>query len=289
LVRQQNWPTRHEQVRREATTELLEIDVAAGCARIERPCLARWHASIPNQQLDWVWHYSPDCAGPSGESERMAGGRSDRGFSARTLWLGGIVIALLAATIVSGLATVQAIRPLPLKTWAQHDLTQTTDGIPGAITIDAAGAGQLVSAPDGSPKTGSEPVAARYEAMAALGRVVAARREPVAVADPAAGEVDAALGSYPRLEPSDVEIAGLGAIMATATAAQELAADLTPPRVSAQMAGVGSPPSALPSEAPFKPTVVSSSRSEPKELTHPCVEAVACGLERELARRRVGH
>jgi hypothetical protein len=229
------------------------------------------HASIAKQQLDWVWHYSPDCAGPPGESERIADGPSDRGFSARTLWLGGIAFALFAAAVISALATVQSSRPLPFETWARRDLMQPTEGIPGAMPIDAPGFGQVVSGPDGAPMAGSGPVAALYEAIAALAGVVAARPEP-AVADPEPGEVDAALDSYPRLEPSDIEIAGLGAILASATAAQELAADLPSPRVSAPIAGVGSPAERLLPEPPrtvFKPRLVSSSRGEPEELAHP--------------------
>jgi hypothetical protein len=267
LVRQQNWPATHEQDRRKAATELLKSDVAASRAHIEGPRFARLHASIARRQLDWIWHYSPDCAGPPGESERIAGGPADTGFSARTLWLGGIAFALLAAAIISGLATIQASRPLPFETWARGDLMPTTDSIPGAMTNDALGPGRLVSGPDGSPKDGSGPTAALYEAVAALAGVVAARLEPAAVADPEAGDVDAALGSYPRLEPSDVEIAGLGAILATATAAEELAADLPSSRVSTPMAGA--PAERLRPEAPFKPTLVSSLRSEPTELTHP--------------------
>jgi hypothetical protein len=239
LACQQNRPTTHEQNRREATTELLENDVAASHARIERSRFARWPASIARQQLDWAWQHSSDCAGPPGEGERIADGSADRGFSARTLWLGGIAFALVAAAIISGLATVQVSRPLPFETWARRDLMQTTEGVPGAMTTDALGRGQLVSGP--APMAGSGPDAALYEGITGLAGMVAARLEPAAVADPESGEVDAVLGSYPRLESSDIEIAGLGAILTSATAAEELAADLLSPRVSAPMAGVGIP------------------------------------------------
>jgi hypothetical protein len=51
LARQQNWPATHEQDRHEAAPELLENDVAAGRALIERPRFARLQASIANQQF----------------------------------------------------------------------------------------------------------------------------------------------------------------------------------------------------------------------------------------------
>ena len=61
LTRQQNWLKTHEQDR-EATTELLENDLAAGRALIEGPRFARWDASIAKQQLDWPCQYRPDGA-----------------------------------------------------------------------------------------------------------------------------------------------------------------------------------------------------------------------------------
>jgi hypothetical protein len=159
LARQQNWVIAHEQDR-EATTELLENDVAGGRALIEGPRFARWDASIAKQQLDWPCQHCADGAGPPGESERMADGPADRGVSARTLWLGGIVFAVLVAAIVSGLAAVQAIRPLPFEIWAQRNLIQITDGILGAMTTNAQDPDQLVRGPEGAPNSGSGPVAA---------------------------------------------------------------------------------------------------------------------------------
>ena len=90
----------------------------------------------------------------------MADGPADRGVSARTLWLGGITFAVLAAAIVSGLATVQAIRPLLFEIWAQRNLIQITDGIPGAMTTNAQDPDQLVRGPEAAPNAGPGLVAA---------------------------------------------------------------------------------------------------------------------------------
>ena len=175
LARQQNnWLTTHEQDR-EATTELLENDVAAGRELIEGPRFAKvGNASIAKQQLDGPCQHRPDDEGSSGENERMADGPADRGASAHTLWLGGIAFAVLAAAIVSGLATVQAIRPLPFEIWAQRNLIQITDGIPGAT--NAQDADQLVRGPEGAPNAGSGPVPAP-ETFIQLHEALTAARE----------------------------------------------------------------------------------------------------------------
>ena len=149
LARQQNnWLTTHEQDR-EATTELLENHVAAGRVLIEGPRFPRWDASIAKQQLDWPCQHCSDGPGLPGESERMADGPADRGVSARTLLLGGIAFAVLAAAIISWLTAVEAIRPLPFEIWAQHDLIQSTDGIPGAT--NAQDPDQLARGPEAAP------------------------------------------------------------------------------------------------------------------------------------------
>ena len=212
LVHEQNWPARHERDRHDAATELLEHDVAAGRSRIERPGFARFNASIAKQQLDWAWQHSPACAGPPGESERIADGPADRGFSARTWWLGGIAFALLATGMISAVATVQSSRPLPFETWARDDLMQHADLMPGATSTNAMLARQSAGAPEGA--------------------LMVAPTLP----DHEPGEVDAALG---RLERSDVVIAGLGPILASAAAAERLAADLRLPAVSVPTPKVG--------------------------------------------------
>jgi predicted nucleic acid-binding Zn-ribbon protein len=184
LARQQNWLTTHEQDR-EATTELLKNDVAAGRALIEGPRFARSDASIAKQQLDWPCQHRPDDEGPPGESERMADGPADRDVSARTLRLGGIAFAVLSAAIVSGLATVQAIRPLPFEIWAQRNLIQITDGIPGATTTNAQNPDQLVRGPEGAPNAGSGPVAARNSFIQLHEALMAARERLEELSDAA--------------------------------------------------------------------------------------------------------
>jgi hypothetical protein len=244
LARQQNWPATHEYNRHKAATELLANDVAAGRARIERPHFAKFNASIAKQQLDWAWHHSPDCAGPPDESERIADGPADGGFSARTLWLGGIAFALLAAGMISAVATFQSSRPLPFETWAWDDLMQRAEVMPGATSANAMVARQLAGA-----------------------RVVA-----TTVPDHEPGEVDAALGSHARLERSDIVIAGLGPILASAAAAERLAADLRLPPVSVPTAKVGTGAERVLHEPPrpvFIPMLVSLSRGELDEPARP--------------------
>ena len=179
LTREQDWPARHEGDRQAAGIGSLENDVAARGAPIEGPCFARLHASIAERKLDWAWQNGLDTAKLSGESEQPEARRADTGISARAVWLGGIACALLAAGIISALATFQSNRPLPFETWARRDLMQRTDGMPGRTAAEGE-----------------------------------------------RGEADAALAVEARLEPSDLDLAGLGPILATASAAKEFAAGL---------------------------------------------------------------
>jgi hypothetical protein len=252
LARERNWSTGHDHGSQEAASSLLENDVANGGGRIGRPHFARLHASIAERPLDWAWQHSPDIAKASGKSERSEGRPAGTGSSTRALWFGGIAFVLLAAGIISAVATVQSSRPLPFETWARLDLLRRADGTPGATATTALARGQFAGAPEGAPMAKAGPVAARHHVIAALAGVVAAR-EP--------GEVDAALASDARLEPSHLEVAGLGPILASAAAAEQVAANFA--MLSLITAGVGSGAERLLAEPPrpvFKPALVSSSQ-----------------------------
>jgi hypothetical protein len=245
LAREQKWPATHEQERHNAATELLEDDVAAGRARIERPSFARLRASIAEQQMDWAWQSSPAIAKARGRRERREAGLTRAGFSARALWLGGIAFALLAAGMISAVATIQSSRPLRFETWAPRDLMPRAEGMH---------------------------VAPRYDAIMALAAVGAARPEPVdapAFANRASAEIDAALAPPGRLEPSDIYIAGVGPILASAATAKEFAARLAtrslPGVIIASRAERLLPGPPRPA---FKPTLVSS-RGEPAAPPRP--------------------
>jgi hypothetical protein len=242
LARGQNWRATQERDRQHATTELLEGDVAAGPACIDRPNFARLQASIAEQQLDWAWQHSPDLGQPRGQRERSEARPTDREVSARALWLGGLAFALLAAGVIWAVAMVQPSRPLPLETWIRRDLMQRAVGI------------AALPRPDG---------------MAALTGVAAAPPEPVRIADRVPAEIDAALGVPGGVEPTEIAIAGLGPILGSAATAKELAAGLATRSLPGVMIGCraerllpGPPRPAL------KPTLVSS-RGEPEEPARP--------------------
>jgi hypothetical protein len=221
------------------------------------------HASIAERQLDWAWQQCPDAALRSDESERREVEHAGQGFSARALWLGGVAFALLAAGIIAALATVQSSRPLPFETWARGDLMQRAGEMPGTMPRGATAAGQPAGAPEG---------ALIGRSIAALVEPVAPRPEPVATpASASPGEVDAALALDARLEPSEIEIALLGAILASAATAEKLAANLPLSRVSLATAGVGTRAGRLIPEPPrpvFKPTLVSSSQRKPDDAAY---------------------
>ena len=259
LARERNWSTGHDQNHQKAATGLLENDFAHGGGRIGRPHFARLHASIAERPLDWAWQHSPDMAKASGQIEQIEGRPAGIGFSTRALWFGGIAFALLAAGIISAVATVQSSRPLPFEAWARLDLLQRADGAPGATASTALGANQLAGAPEGALLAKAGPVAARHDVITALAGVVAAREH---------GEVDAALASNARLEPSHVEIAGLGPILSGAAAAEQVAASLA--LLSLTTAGVGTGAERLRAEPPppvFKPALVFS--LQPDETARP--------------------
>jgi hypothetical protein len=246
LAGERKWPATNERDRGEAATGLPENEVAGGRTRIERPRFARLHASIAEQQFDWAWQQCPDAALTSGESERSEASPTGTGFSARALWLGGIAFALLAAGMIWALAMVHSGRPLPFETWARRDLMQRADGMP---------------------------MAPRHDAIAALVGVGAARPEPVAApafADHLPAEIDAALGAPGRVASSDVDIAGVGPILASAAAAEELAADLPMRALPGAVVGIRAerllpgPPRPV-----FKPTLVSSSHGNSEQPARP--------------------
>jgi hypothetical protein len=133
------------------------------------------------------------------------------------LWLGGVASGLLAAGLISAVATVQSSRSLPFETWARDDLMHL---MPGATSTNAMVAPQLAGAPERARMVGPT------------------------LPDHQPGEVDAALGSHARLEWSDIVIAGLGPILASAAAAERLATDLRLPRYQCPRPRLGPMPGA---------------------------------------------
>jgi len=163
------------------------------------------------------------------------------------MWLGGIAFALLAAGVITAVAMIQSSRPLPFETWAP-DLRQRAGGIPGMTSMAAMVARQLAGAPE------------RARAVAPT------------LPDHEPGKVDAALRSHVRVEQSDIVIAGLGPILASAAAAERLAAGLRLPPASVPPAQVGTGAERVLHEPPrpvFKPMLVSLSRGELDEPARP--------------------
>ena len=234
-VHKQNWPARHEREHHETTTGLPDKDLPTCCARIERPRFDRVRASIAERQLAWAWHNSLDTANHLAESEPSGAKPSDTRFPRRAMWLGGIAFALLAAGVIWAVAMIESSRPLPFETWAR-DLRQLAGGMPGITSTVAMVARQLAGTPESA-------------------RVVAPT-----LPDHEPGEVDAALPSHVRLEQSDIVIAGLGPILASAAAAERLAADLRLPPASVPPAKLGTGAERVLHEPPrpvFKPMLVS--------------------------------
>jgi hypothetical protein len=265
-AREQNGSAIHEQGPQVGSGSLPENVIAINGGSIDRPSFARFHASVAERQLDWGWQQCPDAAGPSHESQRNEPGHAGTGFSARALWLGGIAFAVLAVGILATVATVQSSRTLPFEAWARGDLMQRAGGMPGAMPRDAMVPGQSAGAPQRAlmGRAGHDPIAA-------LAGPVAARPEPAATpasADREPGQDLAALAPDAKPDPSDLEIAILGPILASAATAEQLAANLP----LAPRAGVGTRAERLLNEPPrpvFKPTLVSSSQQEPNEAARP--------------------
>jgi hypothetical protein len=240
LVHNQNWPARHERDQDDATTGLPDKDLPICSAPIERPRFDRVRASIAERQLAWAWHNSLDTANHLAESEPSGAKPSDTRFPRRAIWLGGIAFALLAAGVISAVAMIESSRPLPFETWAR-DLRQLAGGMPGITSTVAMVARQLAGARESA-------------------RVVAPTSP-----DHEPGEVDAAFRSHIRLEQSDIVIAGLGPILASAAAAERLAADLRLQSASVSPVKVGTGAERVlhaPPRPVFKPMLVSLSPGE---------------------------
>jgi hypothetical protein len=210
--------------------------LAAGEARIERPRFSRLHASIIERQSDWAWQNSFANTQAPCALERTTASRAGVGLSAAKLWFGGIALALLAAGVISAVATVQSGRILRFDAWTRSDLMWLAGVVPGALAPDSRGAYGVAAAP------GRELIVA-----------------PPA-ADRAAGEVDAAIASPPDAQPADVGVAILGPILASAAGAAQVAAEWPVPPTAAQ-AWTDSRSERLLLEPPrpvLKPTLVSS-------------------------------
>jgi hypothetical protein len=247
LVHKQNWPVADERDRHETAIGLPDKDLPTCSARIDRPRFDRLRASIAERQLDQAWNNSPDAASHLAESEPSGAKPTDTRFPRRAIWLGGIACALLAAGVITAVAMIQSSRPLPFETWAR-DLRQRAGGMPGMSSIAAMVARQLAGAPE----------SARVVAPSLPGHE--------------RGEVDAALGSHARLDRSDIVIAGLGPILASAAAAERLAADLRLQPVSVPRVKVGTGAERVLHQPPrpvFKPMLVSLSRGELDEPARP--------------------
>jgi hypothetical protein len=236
VAREQKWPAGHEREPQEGAAGPPENHGAADACS-GRPRFARLRAAIAERQLDWGWHNSFDSKRAQDESERSAAKSAETGLSARKLWVGGIAFALLAAALISAVASVQSGR-LPFEAWARGDLMQLAGVVPGAV-------------PPG-PRVAH--------------RVAGLRERALMVAPPAADrageEVDAALASQHQ-ERADVEVAILGPILASAAAAARLAADLPVPTTAARAERLlFEPPRPL-----LKPTLVSSFQPESDATT----------------------
>ena len=204
-------------------------DLAAGRARTGRPRFTRVHASIAARQSDWAWGNCLDKPEALPLKERIGAGPAGTGLPARALWFGGIAVTLLAASAIAAVATLQSGRPLPFETWARAELMQRGD----------AGASHM-----------------------ATGGAAAAPMVAPAAADSERGEVDAALVAHASLEPSDVDIAGLGPILATAAVADRLAVELAGPKERVPAADIRTRLARLSPEPPrpvLKPKLAASS------------------------------
>jgi hypothetical protein len=189
LRREQNWSARQERPQQDAASRRRENDVAVGRARAERPRFARVQASIAERPSEWAWQYSREIARPSGKDGRIAATPAAAGASARALWFAGGTLVLLAAGAIAAVAMVQSSRPLPFETWARRDLMQGTGAMPDLASSAAS----------------------------------------LPAADHERGAADASLASDTGMAPPEVEIAALGPILASATAALEVTARLPAP------------------------------------------------------------
>jgi hypothetical protein len=218
LGRESNRSVRHERDPQEAATGLLETGVAGGQAHTARPRFARLHASIAERPMEWAWQPLDGVESP-GEREPIGAAR----LSARLLWLGGAVSALLAAGVISAVVTVQSARSLPFESWARRDLTQGA----GEVRLLADTDGMLPGQPAGALMAGHEPKPARAKPAKAIVSAAAGHER---------GASDAAV-ARPGSAP-DIEIALLGPILASAGEANHVAAKLRVRTAAAPAAAV---------------------------------------------------
>jgi hypothetical protein len=235
LRREQNWSVQ-ERYHQDAAGRRLEDDVVIGRTRTGRPRFARVQASIAERPSEWAWQYSREIAGPSAQRGRVAPRPADAGMSTRALWLGGGALILLASGVIAAIAMVQSSRPVPFETWAQRDLMHD----PGAVPDLASSAASISDA-----------------------------------ADRQRGAADAGLAPETGVSSPEVEIAALGPILASATAAEEVTARLPLPAAApAAVAAEASDPRPLraPPRPVFKPPLMTSDH---QEVDAPSIEPVA--------------
>jgi SPOR domain len=191
-------------------------------SRDEGPRFARLHASLAEaRHFNWANQCLPEMVPAQGESRQGMPAAAKAEGSGWAWWLGGAAFAGLAAGIIVAVASVQSSRPLPFETWARRDLMHRQEGLPGAAeSLDAAMAAGNAHGTDGLG------LAAHAEPVTAQTAPAAARQ----IGGPAA------IGARDVGAQSEVEIAALGTVLASATAADELAANPPTPLLSAPSA-----------------------------------------------------
>ena len=224
--RQPNRSVQYERNQPEAATSLLENDVGCSRAQMRRPRFAKLNASIAECPMEWAWQHPPSVVTDPVERGRSVGNPASAGLFARQPWLGGVAFALLAAGVISAVATVQSGGLLP------------AGEVPTARTLTA----------------GHEPGADRPAPAAAPGSAQAGRER---------GATNTTVA--PAGAARAVEIALLGPVLASAGEAEEVNAKLPMRTAAVRAAAIEARVAHLLREPPrpvFKPTHVSSADTD---------------------------